>query len=185
LSAHDQKILRSLVEVVHGGSSADATFDSTVVWVSEQGYRKAKERIQHIGTIEIVDNAKEIEVARAHGDLRENAEFKCALERRARLQNELKVLSDQFNRARILTPEDISTDCVGIGTRVTLQNKIGHVDTFTILGPWDANAESNIISMQSKVAQALLGKKEGNSFEFRGETVIIQKIESYLAPNLG
>ena len=54
-----------------------------------------------------MNNAREIEAARALGDLRENAEFKAALERRARLQSELKFLSDQIGKARILTPEDV------------------------------------------------------------------------------
>ena len=70
-------------------------------WSTETGYNRVKERIQAISTVETVENAKEIEEARALGDLRENAEFKAALERRNRLQGELKMLSEQFNRARI------------------------------------------------------------------------------------
>jgi transcription elongation factor GreA-like protein/transcription elongation GreA/GreB family factor len=182
LGTHDQKILHSLVEVVHGGPTVDReqTWDQSVIWTTEEGYRKAKDRIQHIGTVEVVENAREIEAARAHGDLRENAEYKSALERRSRLQHELKSLSDQFHRARIITVDDISTTMVSIGTKVTLKDIKGEITVFTILGPWDANPEINILSVHSKLAQSLLGKKVGNRLDVRGDPVTIDKIESYL-----
>jgi transcription elongation factor GreA len=150
-----------------------------VIWTTEEGYLRAKERIQHIGTVEVVENAREIEAARAHGDLRENAEYKSALERRSHLQHELKALSDEFNRARVITADDISTDVVGVGTKVSLKGKKGETMVFTILGPWDANPDKNILSANSKLALALLGRKEGDRFEFRGEPMTISGIESY------
>jgi transcription elongation factor GreA len=182
LDTHDQKILHSLFDVVHGipGKGQEHGWESSVVWTTEEGYRQVKERIQHIGTVEVVENAREIEEARAHGDLRENAEYKAALERRSRLQHELKALSDQFNRARIITTDDISTDTVGIGTKVTLESESGTKTVFTILGPWDANPEENILSDHSKLAQSLLGKGKGSLCEFRGESVTIARIESFL-----
>lgn len=184
LTPHDQKILHSLVEVVHGGTGAasdrDQTWEQSVIWTTEAGYQRTKERLHHLGTVEVVENAREIEAARAHGDLRENAEYKAALERRSRLQHEIKTLSDQFNRARIITGDDISTAVVGVGTKVSLKDSQGKVVIFTILGPWDANPEENILSLHSKLAQNLIGKKVGSRLDFRGTTVTINKIESYL-----
>jgi transcription elongation factor GreA-like protein/transcription elongation GreA/GreB family factor len=182
LTRHDQNILKSLVDVVHkeAGIQHAAIDDSAVVWTTEDAYLRAKDRILHMGTVDVVENAKEIESARAHGDLRENAEYKAALEKRTRLQIELKQLSDQFNHARIITPADISTDYVGIGSRVTLKKKSGGEVSYTILGPWDADVEKNILSRQSKLAQTLIGKEIGNSFEFLGEPVTVTKIESYV-----
>ncbi len=183
-SMHDQKTFRSLVEVVHGsslfGGRAD-TLDQLVIWTTDEGYRRARDKIEHLGTVEIVENAREIEAARAHGDLRENAEYKCALERRSRLQTELKNLSDQFNRARMITADDISTEAVSVGTKISLQNKQGVVEIYTILGPWDADPSANILSMESKLAQSLLGKKIGAHVELRGESVLVRSIEPYIA----
>ena len=180
---HEQKILHSLFDVVHGSpqEGLDHGWESSVIWTTEDGYRRTKERIERLGTVEVVENAKEIEEARAHGDLRENAEYKAALERRSRLQHELKALSDQFHRARIITEEDISTDTVGIGTKATLQADDGTQTAFTILGPWDADPEANILSEHSKLAQALLGKRKGNRCEFRGKHGTISRIESFLS----
>lgn len=181
LTPNDQNILKSLVEVVHKGETIQPVVDdASIIWATEEAYLQAKERILRIGTVDVVENAKEIEAARAHGDLRENAEYKAALERRSRLQSELKQLSDQFNHARIITPADVSTDVVGIGSKITLKKKSGGQVSYVILGQWDANVEKNILSNQSKLAQSLIGKEVGNSFEFLGEPVTLTKIESYV-----
>jgi transcription elongation factor GreA-like protein/transcription elongation GreA/GreB family factor len=187
LNDHDIKILHSLAEVAHPNLAKSkkkgkvvSQDQENIIWSTEQGYLKLKQRIQQIATVETVENAKEIETARAHGDLRENAEFKAALEKRDRLQGELKLLSEQLNRARILTVQDISSNQVGIGSIVRCKNSQGEEVHYTLLGPWDADPDKNIIAFQSKLAQAMAGSVVGDKFQFQGETFTITKIGSYL-----
>lgn len=185
LSNHDIKILRSLAEVVHPSlaqmkQKKDPEMDGTEdIWTTEEGYLKVQDRIRHIGTVEVIENAREIEAARALGDLRENSEFKFAQERRARLQSELKTLSEALGRARILTPEDVHTTEVGVGNIVELEHPNGTLVTYQILGPWDANPDENILSFNSKFALAMSGKKVNDQFSFRDENYKIIKISSY------
>ncbi len=181
---HDIKILRSLAEVVQP-SLADAKnkkkqWDDNVIWTTEEGYLRTQDRIKQIGTIEIIENAREVEAARALGDLRENSEYKFAVERRGRLQSELKALSEQLKRARIITKADIHQDEVGVGNVVEITDTTGHKISYKILGPWDANPEEHILSFQSKLAQAMVGCKEGDTFKFRDEEYLISKIRSFL-----
>lgn len=181
-SDHDQKILQSLAEVNHPGlakKSKSPSIDPHVIWTTKDGYMRTHQRIQHIGTVEMINNAKEIEEARAHGDLRENAQYKAALERRSRLQSELKMLSDQFRHARIITKDDIIIDSVGIGMRVNLTDANGKTSQITILGPWDADPENSILSFQSKFVQAMLGKKVGETFMFKTDQYTITDLNSY------
>lgn len=187
LNDHDIKILHSLAEVAHPNlakSKKKGKFssqeDENIIWSTEQGYLKLKQRLQQIATVETVENAKEIEVARSHGDLRENAEFKAALEKRDRLQAEVKLLSDQLNHTRILTTQDISPNRVGIGSVVRCKNKQGEEVSYVLLGPWDADPEKNIIAFQSKLAQAMNGSVVGDSFQFQDESFTITRIGSYL-----
>lgn len=186
-TGHDMKILRSLTEVVHPsltppkqkrGSKGEQ--EDEEIWTTEKGYLKVQERIVQIGTVEMIENAREIEAARALGDLRENSEFKFAQERRARLQSELKTLSSQLNRARIITPEDIHSSEVGIGSVVNLTDSAGNQTLYTILGPWDADTEKNVLSFNSKLAQTMLGKKIGEEFDFREDKFEIVGIKSFL-----
>ncbi|MBS4168007.1 GreA/GreB family elongation factor [Parachlamydia sp. AcF125] len=180
---HDLKILASLASVVHptlGASkqNKEAKHDPNVIWTTEEGYLQTQERIRQIGTTEVVENAREIEAARALGDLRENSEYKFALEKRARLQGELKHLSEQLNRARIITQEDVYLNQVGVGSIVELEDAEKNLISYTILGPWDANADTNILSFQSKFAEAMLGRKVGEKFEFRNQSFTVRAIKT-------
>lgn len=187
LGDHDIKILYSLAEVVHPSIGkerkkarpAAEEGEPEIFWTTQEGYQKLQQRITQIATVETVENAKEIEVARGHGDLRENAEFKFALEKRDRLQAELKFLSDQLAKARILTKEDVRTDEVDVGVIVDCANGKGKSVSYTLLGPWDADPDRNILSFQSKLAQAMKGLGIGDQFQVQGESFTIKSIRSY------
>jgi transcription elongation GreA/GreB family factor len=189
LTDHDIKILHSLGEVVHPSLSRlrkdkdRPNGDENVIWTTQEGYQRTQARIQQIATVETVNNAKEIETARSHGDLRENTEFKAALERRDRLQSEVKFLSDQISKARILTPQDVLADEVSVGSVVHCRDGKGEHLRYTLLGPWDADPEKHILSFQSKLAQAMKGKTIGQKFEFQGETFTITDIDNYFDQN--
>lgn len=184
-NSHDLKVFLSLAKVVHptleddkGGRSD--SFEEHTIWTTAEGYKKVQDRIHQIATVETVDNAKEIEVARSYGDLRENAEYKFAQERRARLQAEMKLLSSQLNQARIISPEDIDASQVSVGTIVSLVTESGKAALYTILGPWDADPEKNILSFQSQLAKAMMGHKVAESFDFKNDSYTIKEIKSYL-----
>ncbi len=182
LPQHDIKVLHSLAEVVHPSlkSSSKASEEAEeILWTTQEAYDKIREKIEHIGSVEVVKNAKEIEAARALGDLRENSEYKFALEKRSRLQSELRTLSGQLNRARVITEEDVSTSTVGIGSYVTLKNADGSTESFTILGPWDTDPEEKIISSQSKIAQELWDKKVGDQVVVQDQECVIESIGSF------
>lgn len=180
---HDFKTFMSLAKVVHPklddqtNSSAE---DDDVIWTTPEGYQKIQERIHHIATVETIKNAKEIEIARSYGDLRENSEYKFAQEKRARLQSEMKILSTQLGQARILSPDDIDVKQVGVGTIVELVNPKGKVFQYTILGPWDADPDKSILSFQSQLAKTMAGHKVNDSFEFKEDKYTVKKIKSYL-----
>ncbi len=187
LSDHDIKILHSLAEVAHPAlaklkksKKSIPEEESSILWTTQEGFQKLQSRIQQIATGETIENAKEIEVARSHGDLRENAEFKAALEKRDRLQSELKLLSAQMNTTRVITDSDINTNEVGVGCIVDCENKHGQITTYTLLGPWDADPDKNILAFQSKLAQAMKGLSAGSKFQFQGDEFVIKKIKSYL-----
>lgn len=181
LNERDIKIMESLARVAHPILNQNfPEEEENVIWTTEEGYQKARKRMEEISSVEMIQNAKEIEEARSYGDLRENAEYKFALEKRDRLQAELKFLSEQVNRSRIFTEKDILTSKVGIGSIVICEDSKGNQTQYTLLGPWDANPEKNILSFQSKFAQAMKGKAKQETFEFQGEHFTIKDIQSYL-----
>lgn len=182
LDDRDQKSLKSLAGVrfpnLVGPVVKSEQEDEAILWTTEKGFFKTQERIRHIGTVETVDNAREIEAARALGDLRENSEYKFAKERRSRLQGEMKHLSEQIARARIITSQDVSSDEVSPGSVVEIIDPKGVEITYKILGPWDADADMNVLSTQSKLAQAMLGMRAGDTFQFKDEKFKIKSLKT-------
>lgn len=184
-SHQDNKILASLAMVACPQlksilGSDEGAIHERVIWTTEAGMKKIQARIEHLSTVEMLDNAKEIEVARSHGDLRENSEYKFALERRSRIQGEIRALSRQLNHAKILTKSELDIAKVSVGTKVSLKTSDGQSLVYTILGPWEADTENNIISFQSKLASSLLGKTIGENLHIQGVDCCVQKIESAL-----
>ncbi len=182
-SSHDLHIIQSLAEVVHPEMkefkklNQNFTVQEDTIWTTDVGMDFVKQKINKLYS-EILKSANEIEDARALGDLRENSEFKFALERRGQLQSELRFLLDQVKRAKIISPDNVSKDSVQIGCEVRLApDDIQDENiSYSILGPWDADAGQCIISHQSKIAQKLLGKRIGESVELNGRHFTLKSI---------
>lgn len=109
---------------------------------------------------------KEIEKARAHGDLRENSEYKAALERQQFAQARASHLRLRLSKLSSVREEEIPRDRVGFGSRVTVQDlDTKRRETYALtLGEFiegDDNADEMPVSMASPLGKALLGGKVG------------------------
>jgi len=121
-----------------------------------------QEALRRIKTIEIPRNTKDIERARGHGDLSENAEYDAAKNRQAMLFQQMENLQDLIVRARVISPENVQTAKVNIGTRFEARNlATGTMETYTLMGIWEAEPEINIVSYLSPLGQEFLGRKVG------------------------
>ncbi len=128
---------------------------------------KKKQQLDHIVSVEIPENSKEIGEALAQGDLRENAEYKAAKEKQSQLDNTAGRLQDEIEKAQVFDPSTVTTAQVGFGNTVTLLNKnTNSAEEFTIFGPWESDPDNKIISYMSPLGHALLHSKEGQDLEF-------------------
>lgn len=126
-----------------------------------------KKTLQHIHEFDVPANSKEIEKARAYGDLKENAEYKAALEHQEYLNNRVAQLKKEIEQARIFDEKNLSTNNVGFGTKIELLDlKNNTHKTYTILGPWESNPDEDIISYLSPLGQYLYKKKLDEKIEF-------------------
>ncbi|NGX56709.1 MAG: Transcription elongation factor GreA [Candidatus Anoxychlamydiales bacterium] len=180
LEDHDIKIIHSLASVVYPVlASKDLEEEpEEVIFITQESYQKLKEKLEYISSVEMIENSKEIEEARSHGDLRENAEYKAALEKRNRIQQEIKYLSEKFNQAKILNKNDIITSKANVGCIIKCKSSKKEL-TFTILGPFEADADKNILSFQSKLAKIIIGKSIGEKFDFQDDEFTLIDIRSY------
>jgi len=140
-----------------------AHLPADVVLVTRQAFNHKKQEFDHLVNVEMVENSRDIGEAQEKGDLRENAEYKAAMEKQVQLQAAIKKLESELKSARILDLSEVRTDKVGLGTTVKLKNKETSENVvYSILGAWDADTEKNIISYQSPLAKSLLGKTVGS-----------------------
>jgi transcription elongation GreA/GreB family factor len=154
--------------------------------VSWESLERRKEEYEDLVKKKIPENTREIAVARSHGDLRENFEFKAAKEMQRVLQRRQAEMEVALSRARGTDFANADTGQVSIGTIVTYRNiETGATQTYTILGAWDGKVEKCILSYQSGISQALLGRKVGEHVdlptEHGTEKVEILSIEAFAA----
>ena len=136
--------------------------------MSQAGYAKLEEELKLLKTVQRPEIVKEIEVARAHGDISENAEFHAAKERQSQIEGRVIMVEDKLARAQVIDPTGQATDQVRFGVTVDLEDTAtGEKVTYTILGEVESDVSSGFISVTSPVARALLGKGVGDEVTVR------------------
>jgi transcription elongation GreA/GreB family factor len=159
LMARVIKLYPELESMATGAQPEEKTETLVVSWSS---LRKRQEEYEEIVNKKIPENSKEIGVARSYGDLRENFEFKAAKQMQAVLMRRKSELEQMLHRARGTDFSNADTFQVSIGTMVTLRDvDSAQEESYSILGAWDGDPERHIISYQTAIGQALLGKKRG------------------------
>ncbi len=156
--------------------------------VSWASLEKRKLEFDDLVNKQIPKNIEEIQIAREYGDLRENFEFKAAKEMQSVLARRRAEGERDLSRAQGTNFENPDTNTVSIGTVVVLTDEAGKgKETYTILGAWDGNPDQAILSYLTAIAQALLGRKVGETVALPTENgadtrqVKIASIKAYQA----
>lgn len=135
--------------------------ESSFILVSEAGYERRGEELRKLVKDELPQNKRAIAEARAHGDLRENFEYKAAKEQQERILARITEIEQELSRARLLRPEDVDISAVTPGCRISLVGNEGLRRTVTILGPWDSAPDRDIYSYLAPAMEQFLGKTVG------------------------
>lgn len=129
------------------------------LFVSQKSYDRRKKEYDTLVKEKIPENKKAISVAREHGDLKENAEYKMARQDQATLMARKTQLEKDLGMAQITDFTEAPTEVVGIGSTVEIENpNTGEQVTYHILGAWDSDPDENILSYKTPLAQNLLGQ---------------------------
>jgi len=130
--------------------------------VTTQGFAALKKDLERLKTIERPENIKAIEVARAHGDLSENAEYHAAKERQSFLEGRIGEISYKVGNAKVIDPADVPKDVVRFASRVVIENLDSEEEVeYMIVGADEADIKKGKISVSSPLASALIGKEPG------------------------
>ena len=127
------------------------------------GKRLLEEELRQLLLVERPTVVKAIEIARANGDLSENADYSAAKERQSFIEGRIMEINAKIAAAQVIDPKGIKSEKVVFGANVKLLD-VGKDERvqYAIVGVDEANAKSGKISITSPIARALIGKTVGD-----------------------
>ncbi|RJP24339.1 MAG: hypothetical protein C4527_19000 [Candidatus Omnitrophota bacterium] len=162
-------------------------------WLCLKESLSAKQALfKQLVEIELPTVVQEIEIARQHGDLRENAEYHAAKDKQKLLAAQTSELQDALARAQSIDPEKVDPDRIAFGVVFKI-TPVGSktVEEYTMLGPWESDPNRNILSYQAPFARAFYGKTKGDLVEIdlplhtgRYEIISIEPVSPEIAASL-
>ena len=130
------------------------------VYMVQGNYEKLKKELDYLKTDKRIEVQEAIGKARAHGDLRENAEYDAAREAQGLLEAKIRKLEDDLARAEIVDSSKIPKDTICFGAKVELEDmETGEIENYQLVGAGDDDPMNGKILVSSPVAKALLGGK--------------------------
>jgi transcription elongation factor GreA len=131
--------------------------------ISRMGFNRLRKELEQLERRERHDVIRAIEVAREHGDLRENAEYHAAKERQGHVEGRILELKDKLSRAEVIDCSEVSCQRAVFGTVVTMLDLDEDIEvTYQLLGPEESDVKKGIISLQSPLGRSILGKEVGD-----------------------
>lgn len=133
------------------------------IFLTKEGFKSLQERLDYLKSTKREEVSKKIGVAREFGDLSENSEYDAAKEEQAQVEAEILEIETKLRYGKIIDKKDLDTSAVSVGCHVKLRD-LDYDDEFEyqIVGATDSDPTKGIISNESPVGKALIGKKVGD-----------------------
>jgi len=136
--------------------------------MTPRGQQSLREELKHLREVERPKNVQDIEEARAHGDLRENAEYHAAKEKQGFIEGRSREIEAVLAQAEVIDPALLSGKRVVFGAKVQLTDTdSGEETTYTIVGDYESDIKLGRIAISAPLARALIGKEEGDTVTIR------------------
>jgi transcription elongation factor GreA len=143
--------------------------------ITKKGHAALHAELERYKKVERPKNIKDIEEARGHGDLKENAEYHAAKERQSHIAARISDLEHKLAEAQIIDTSNFSNEKVLFGATVTVKDaQTEKEQRFTLVGQDEGDLKTGRISVQSPVGRALIGRRVGDAFEVRTPAKVIE-----------
>ncbi|HRX59548.1 MAG TPA: transcription elongation factor GreA [Eubacteriales bacterium] len=136
------------------------------IWLTPEEIKKREERLEYLKTARRLEIAEALKVARAFGDLSENAEYDAAKNEQAKNEYDIVQLENELKNAHVIDESAIDYTTVGVGAKVKLTNMATKEKvTYQIVGSAETDPLNGKISNESPIGKAVLGHKIGDVVE--------------------
>lgn len=134
--------------------------------MTQFGHEKLKAELNDLNKVQRPDTVEEIDIARSHGDLKENAEYHAAREKLRFIEGRIGELGELLLNSQLVDPATYSHDKVRFGSTVKLEDIDSEEELiYTIVGRTESNPDIGLISFHTPLARGLMGKEEGDEVE--------------------
>ncbi|WP_033781111.1 transcription elongation factor GreA [Helicobacter pylori] len=132
--------------------------------MSMHGYNKICAELKQLKEVERPNIVKEIDIARGHGDLKENAEYHAAKEKQRFIEARIVDLSEIISNAQVIDPSVLTHHKVSFGSTIKILNLDNDKEfSYTIVGSVESDPAKGLISFGSPIAKSLIGKSKGDA----------------------
>ena len=136
------------------------------VYLTKEAYDELKEKLAHLKSEGRVDVANKIKFARSFGDISENSEYDAAREEEAILEQELVQIEETLRNAQIISKSTGDTSKVGVGATLEIYDQeFDENMTIKIMGSIESDPTKGLISNESPLGKALIGREKGDTVE--------------------
>jgi transcription elongation factor GreA len=132
--------------------------------MTPRGQQHMKDELKRLREVERPKNVRDIEEARAHGDLKENAEYHAAKEKQSFIEGRSREIEAVLAQAEVIDPAKLSGSKVVFGATVKLvDTDSGDETMYTIVGDYEADIKQQRIAISAPLARAMIGREQGDT----------------------
>lgn len=136
--------------------------------MTPRGQKRLREELKRLREVERPKNVQDIEIARAHGDLSENAEYSAAKEKQSFIEGRIRELEGMIALSEVIDPGKLSGSKVVFGATVRLTDTdSGDEVSYSIVGDHEGDIKEGRIAISAPLARALIGKEQGDTVNLR------------------
>lgn len=161
------------MKIIHDGSYGSMSEKEVIL--TPDGLKKLEEELENLKSVKRREVAERIKIAIGYGDLSENSEYEDAKNEQAFIEGRIITLEKMLRNARIINDDEVDTNTVSIGSKVSLQDmEFEDVVEYTIVGTAESDPSQNKISNESPVGKAIIGKEKGAIVDVNVPAGVIQ-----------
>lgn len=140
----------------------------SVSYLTPEGYKKLKEELEQLKSVERARISAQIAEARDKGDLSENAEYDAAKEAQGLLELKISKMEEVMANARVVDESQLDTSKILILSKVKLRNPVNKMEfTYTLVAEQEADLKAGKISVNSPIGKGLLGRTAGETVDIQ------------------
>lgn len=140
--------------------------DDDRLFLTEAGYQQLEIELKHLTTVERSRLAEQFREHKEHGEFGEDSEFEELKSEQAMVEGRIKELKAVLQRAVVVSPEEVSTEFVGVGSKVKIENLSDKTKKeFTLVGAMESSPENGLVSYLSPLGEALFEHRVGDVVE--------------------